>query len=446
MSLLLKYTGLEPYIPRIEPSMTTFTLITAACFLPAFLLATFYVLDLQSRKTDPKGCRKLGLRIQSHLYDEHDERYSGRGHGKEDGDTTWRVKSLWIYPVKSCRGVELNRGTVIGTGMEYDRQFCFAQLISKFPVAHDAPSEEKLEHKWKFITQRSIAAMAMIKTEVWLPDPSCPTYSKRHPNVQSGGVLVIKFPKLKVANGITKKIIDSVTSLIATLEHSVHIPFDPTPEQIAKYDYSTDDMEIWKDSPKSLIMASTDRSESWIQDLRFYLGITNHLALFRVSKEESREVYRCAPRKEEIGYQSQVGFQDAYPLHLLNLASVHDVARKLDKGAFPLGALNFRPNIVITGGSAYEEDSWKKIRIGECEYFVTCRTVRCLLPNVNPATGERHGSEPNKTLKTHRRIDEGDPKNACLGMQMVPAKTESLIKVGDAIKVLNTGAHFYIKQ
>jgi uncharacterized protein YcbX len=205
-------------------------------------------------------------------------------------------------------------------------------------------------------------------------------------------------------------------------------------------------MEIWKDSPKSLTIASTENEDEWIQELRFYLGITNHLALFRVCKDDLREVYRCAPRKEELGYQSQVGFQDAYPLHLLNLASVHDIGRKLSKDAPPLGALNFRPNIVITGGTPYAEDSWKRIRIGEYQYYVACRTVRCLLPNVNPATGIKHGSEPNKTLKTYRRVDEGDPKNACLGMQMVPAVEDSKIKVGDTVEVLETGEHFYIKQ
>lgn len=446
MSVILKYTGLERYIPRIEPTVATFIAVTAACFLPALLLALFYVLDIQSRRTDPKGCRKFGLRIQSHLADEHSERYSRAGEGQQNGKATWRVKSLWIYPIKSCRGVELNRGAIIGTGMEFDRQFCFAQLTSKFPMAHDAPAEEKAEHKWKFVTQRSIAAMATINTELWLPDPSSPTYSKRHPNVQSGGVLVIRFPKLDTAEGPLGKLIAFLTSLLITREHHVHLPFDPTTDQVTNNGYTTEEMEIWKDSPKSLIMASTDNGDSWIQELRLYLGITNHLALFRIAREQPREVYRCAPRKEELGYQSQVGFQDAYPLHILNLASVHDVGKKLDQGAPPIGALNFRPNIVITGGNAYEEDSWKRIAIGGYEYYVACRTVRCLLPNVNPATGVRHGSEPNQTLKTHRRIDEGDPKNACLGMQMVPAKEKNQIKIGDSIQVLERGEHFYIKQ
>ena len=69
-----------------------------------------------------------------------------------------------------------------------------------------------------------------------------------------------------------------------------------------------------------------------------------------------------------------------------------------------------------------------------------------MLPNVNPATGVRHGSEPNRTLKEIRRIDQGDPLNACLGMQMVPMAEFSKIKVGEEITVLEEGEHFYIKQ
>ena len=443
---LLELVRLGRYIPRFKPSLTTYIAVTAACFLPAIALGLYYLLDERSRQSEPAGCRKLGLRIKSHLADQHEERYLGTKEDQQNGAATWRVKSLWIYPIKSCRGVELNRGTVIGTGMEYDRQFCFAQLSSKFPFSLDASQTAKADHKWKFITQRSIAAMALIKTEVWLPDPSSQTYSTKHPNVQSDGVLVIKFPKLNSNISPWGRFVGLLASMGGTPEHSTQIPFNPTTEQIRNHGYSTEKMEIWKDSPESLILASTENPDPWIQDLRSYLGITNHLALFRVSKEDSREVFRCAPRKEELGYQSRVGFQDAYPLHILNLASVHDVGRKLATGAPPLGALNFRPNIVITGGEPYAEDSWKRIRIGEYEYYVACRTVRCLLPNVNPATGVRHGNEPNKTLKTYRRIDEGDPKNACLGMQMVPASEHSEIKVGNEIEVLETGGHYYIKQ
>ena len=433
-------------LPAIRPPSTIYIATCIACFLSLIIYGFLKISGPHSRHGQPEACRKLGLKGKSNLADEHEERYNVVA-GQHDGAVSWRVKSLWIYPIKSCRGVELESGTMVGTGMEYDRQFCFAQLSSKFPVSANTPQDEKAKHTWKFMTQRSLSAMALIKTEVWLPDPSSPTYSKQHPNVQSGGVLVIKFPHIQSEEGLVGKLKDLLALVYSQAETEIHIPLNPTQAQIAEKGYAVDSMEIWKDKPRSLLIASTEKDVPWIQELRSYLGITNHMGLFRVSRgDEPREVYRCAPRKEELGYQSTVGFQDAYPLHIMNLASVRDVGGRLRKAAPPLSARNFRPNIIITGGVAYEEDSWKRTKIGGYEYHVSCRTVRCLLPNVNPLTGKKHGSEPNRTLKEFRRVDAGDPLNACLGMQMVPALVGSTIQVGDEVIALERGEHVYIRQ
>ena len=435
------------HLPKIDPSLINYVAITITCFLPILVWGLLKALSLPSQLQKPEGCRKLGLSGKSNLADEHDERYKSPVAGHRNGAVSWRVKSLWIYPIKSCRGVELERGKVVGTGMEYDRQFSFAQLSSKFPVSANTPQEEKAQHTWKFMTQRSLSRMALIKTEVWVPEPLSAKYSKQHPNVQSGGVLVIKFPHIQSEEGVMGKFKDIWALVFGQPEREIHIPLNPTQEQITEKGYTVDDMEIWKDKPRSLIVASTEKNDRWIHELRSFLGITNHLALFRVSKEhQPREVYRCAPRKEELGYQPTVSFQDAYPLHIMNLASVRDVGSKLRSGAPLLSARNFRPNIIVTGGEAYEEDSWKLINIRGYEYFVSCRTVRCLLPNVNPNTGKKHGSEPNRTLKSFRCVDPGDAKNACLGMQMVPALEENEMQVGDEVQVLETGEHLYIRQ
>lgn len=434
------------HAPINQHSLTTYIAISVTCILPGLIWGFLYILGLHSRPGNPEGCRKLGLSVKSHLADEHDDRY--KDEGQQSGAVTWRVKSLWIYPIKSCRGVELEKGTVLGTGMEHDRQFSFAQLSSKFPVSANTPQEEKAKHTWKFVTQRSLPPMATIRTEVWVPDPSSPTYSECHANVQSGGVLVIRFPDIQSEDRFMGKVKNLFALVFGYPERQIHIPFNPTPKQIAQKGYAVHEMEIWKDKPRALVIASTEEEkDAWIQELRSYLGITNHLALFRVSTaDQPREVYRCAPRKEELGYQPTIGFQDAYPVQILNLASVRDVEGKLQKGSPPLSARNFRPNIVITGGGSYEEDSWKRIKIGSYIYHVSCRTVRCLLPNVNPITGKRHRSEPNRTLKDFRCIDAGDAKNACLGMHMVPALEDNKIEVGDEIQVLEVGEHLYIKQ
>lgn len=110
----------------------------------------------------------------------------------------------------------------------------------------------------------------------------------------------------------------------------------------------------------------------------------------------------------------------------------------------------------MSGLSAYDEDDWKKIKLraedakqsDEAIFHVSCRTTRCKLPNVNPDTGVRHRVEPDKTLRAQRAIDEGAPKNGCLGMQMTPLFEDNgsqhfYLQVDMSTEVLERGEHFY---
>lgn len=428
-------------------SSTILLLVSSIGSLVAFILTLFCYLEFQKPHTRPRGCRRLGLDV-SNLRDEHDPRYAKGSSTSQDGDgnSTWRVKSLIIYPVKSCKAVELNHGAIIATGVQHDRQFSFAQLLSTFPVSSDPTQSANQAHNWTFITQRQRPQLARVRPEIWVPDPSSPTYSEREPNVQSQGVLVIKFPRF---DGFWGWITDKLFQLgIRGFERSFQVPFYPTNEQIDENHYATEPMKIWKDTPESLRIMSTYPSENneILKELSRFLEISNTLALFRAARKPNREVFRCAPRKEQLGYQSIIGFQDSFPLHMMNLASVRDLGTKLTKGSPLLSALQFRPNILITGPTAYHEDDWKKIKIGDFEYFVCCRTSRCQLPNVNQVTGIKDKVEPNQILRALRAIDPGAAPHACLGMQLVPAAEEGIIRVGDRIEVLEVGDHFYLKQ
>lgn len=51
---------------------------------------------------------------------------------------------------------------------------------------------------------------------------------------------------------------------------------------------------------------------------------------------------------------------------LINEASVSDLSSKIDKSLLPL---QFRPNIVVKGPNAFDEDSWKWVKIGDHTIF-----------------------------------------------------------------------------
>lgn len=137
-------------------------------------------------------------------------------------------------------------------------------------------------------------------------------------------------------------------------------------------------------------------------------------------------------------------------MHILNLASVHDVAGKLPRGEsvnemwkFPIiNALRYRANIYFTGPPAFHEDNWTKAKIGPITCHISCRTTRCKLPNVDPETGVADINEPLTTMRKYRVIDEGS-KNAVLGMQVTPLEAGE-VKVGDTIELLETGSHYFL--
>ena len=346
------------FIPKVEVSPPLyFFIIFITCIFP--IIAVFlHGLPSRGSTESLAGYRKIGLRVPSNLKDEYKIKYlKGRPPGKsKDGANNWSVKSLWIYPVKSCKGVELFRGSVVATGMLYDRQFSFAQLKPSSNGSINGAAPHMPSRRWEFITQRQYPLLARVTTEVWVPDISLPNLSPK--SAQSGGFLIVKFPYQENA---WRRILRRIGTALGVMKSEMHfkVPFNPTEKQIESAGYQTEVMTIWKDAPQSLNMSVHVPPE-----LSHFLGISNALGLFRVAPGQERTVFRCAPRKEEMGWQPVTGFADAvcmaitsvttgsnnvqYPLHLINLASVRDVGRRVVEDIPQLSALRFRPNIIST--------------------------------------------------------------------------------------------------
>ncbi|KAG0644692.1 hypothetical protein HOY80DRAFT_1107086 [Tuber brumale] len=319
----------------------------------------------------------------------------------------WRVKSLWIFPVKSCRGIEVAEARVMASGLEHDRQFMFAEWKQ---------SPKTGNHQWIFITQRQYPKMALVTTEIYLE------------GVGSGS-LHITFP-IKYRLPFLKQ------------ARTIRFPLLVSKDFIARYPLKQ--VGIWKDQPLAYDISSAVEIE--LRELSAYLCTKGPLALFRICPEELREVYRNAPTVNEVGYQPVTGFADVYPLHMLNLASVRELNSRITDSIPRLDVVRFRANIILSGPSPFTEDDWKKIRLGAHVYYAACRTVRCKMPNVDPDTGERHMQEPDQTMRSYRAIDPGNEHGACLGMQLVPARTMGILRVGDGVGVLETGTHHYINM
>ena len=93
-----------------------------------------------------------------------------------------------------------------------------------------------------------------------------------------------------------------------------------------------------------------------------------------------------------------VSFADGYPLLVCNQASLADLNTRMPK-AIPMQ--RFRPNIVLSGLAAFEED-----RIGTLQWCpVTLQLVkpctRCIITSTDQLTGER-STNPLPVLRTFR--------------------------------------------
>ncbi|KAI5238465.1 hypothetical protein E4T43_07378 [Aureobasidium subglaciale] len=425
-------------------------------------IASLVLLSNKARKehdADPTvpGCRRIGLIGRSNMSDQYSPKYSGEN---LNSSATCRIKALFIYPVKSCKPVEIDRNDVILTGLRYDRQFCFAQLKTEEAEKEevDLSVSAKWVHNWKFITQRNVPRLSQVDTQVWIPDTSSSTYSPEAEWVKSQGCVVCSFPftpewswnmgGLRTAFSLLKVKL-AQRDIKAEPRLTFKLPIAPDEKRSTKYHKEV--MKIWKDSPNAINITSEIPPET-LAKLKYFLGVSNPLALFKADPLNHRQVFRNAPRIEEAGYQPGVGFADAYPLSIMGIASVQKVSKTVKNLPTPhLNAMRFRANIYLTGIPPFAEDDWKIIRSGNLDYHVSCRTTRCDLPNVDPLTGIKDRVEPYKTLKQVRgNVDKGAGAHPVLGMQMVPLLKDSTgseeIRVGEEMKVIKSGEHFYIKM
>jgi len=93
-------------------------------------------------------------------------------------------------------------------------------------------------------------------------------------------------------------------------------------------------------------------------------------------------------------------------LHIVNMASVHDLERTLGK---PINPLRFRANIYLEAQDPWVEFQWdgKTIQIGDVEFEVIDRTTRCAATNVDPATGARDMAIPATLSRAYGHEDFG---------------------------------------
>lgn len=132
---------------------------------------------------------------------------------------------------------------------------------------------------------------------------------------------------------------------------------------------------------------------------------------------------------------AQTGFTDAYPLLIVNEASLDLLNQKLSA---PIPMNRFRPNLVVRGAAAWDEDRWTKLRIDGLAFDGVKPCARCVAITRDQTSGvQPQGSEPLSVLaQLNTQTLKTGSKGAMFGMNLVHRAT-GRITVGADVDVLS---------
>jgi uncharacterized protein len=251
-----------------------------------------------------------------------------------DFDLQARIARLFVYPVKSCAGVELTETLLIETGLEFDR----AWMV--------------VDEAGEFVTQRELPRMALIRPQL------------RHSE------MVLRAPGML----------------------ALHIAFDRV-EAPAR-------VRVWNDEVAAYDMG--DLAAQWFSDFLSEPGKPRKLRMARFDPEQRR----LSSLRWTGGIEAPNQFADGFPLLVASEGSLAELNTRLAAaGHDPVGIERFRPNVVLAGIEAHDEDRVDSLHIATGEGEVSLRPVkpcaRCPIPDIDPATG-LSSPEVGDTLRTYR--------------------------------------------
>jgi hypothetical protein len=137
------------------------------------------------------------------------------------------------------------------------------------------------------------------------------------------------------------------------------------------------------------------------------------------------------PVDPEFGQDGDVvSFADGYPLLLTSTASLDELGDWLTAdGDQPVPMNRFRPNAVVAGFEPWDEDRWRRVRIGDVSFRVAKPCGRCVVITTDQVTGER-GRQPLRMLARKRRFGQ----SLVFGQNIIP-ETAGRIRVGDPVEI-----------
>lgn len=289
------------------------------------------------------------------------------------GDVQARIAQLFVYPIKSCAGIEMQEALLTDTGFDLDR----AWMV--------------VDERGHFVSQREQPRLALVQ-----------------PQLRRGGTeLQLRAPGMLALN-----------LAVDVVEQAVRV-------------------RVWDDEVAAYDMG--DLAAQWFTD---FLSLTSQGlpgaqgARYRLVRFDP-EQRRLSSLKWTGGVEALNQFSDGFPLLVLGQAALDDLNARLQAaGHAPVSMARFRPNIVLAGLEAHDEDRLDTLHITVDEGVVQLQPVkpcpRCPIPNIDPVTA-LSSPEVSDTLQTYRQ-DARVHGAVTFGMNaIVLAGLDAVLRIGQEV-------------
>ncbi|AFZ53343.1 MOSC domain-containing protein [Cyanobacterium aponinum] len=277
-----------------------------------------------------------------------------------------KIVNLYIYPIKSCQGIEVKSAQVTAKGLCLINNSCNCTVGDRtFMLVNE---------QGKFLTQREYPQLATIKVDI------------------------------------------SDNNLILSSENNDISPFELTilEENISRK------VTVWRDETIGI-----DQGEEVAKWFKNALKLNTNCYLVKQSPQYIRPINSKYSLKEN----QPVSFADGFPFLLTNTASLaelnHQLKVKYPQDNLQIPMKNFRPNIVIDTDTPFIEDTWEEIEINLIKFKLVKPCSRCIIITTHQKTGARNPyKEPLLTLGNFRKTQDG----IMFGQNMI-ALSEGVIHV-----------------
>ncbi|GAB4854748.1 Molybdenum cofactor sulfurase [Ancistrocladus abbreviatus] len=254
------------------------------------------------------------------------------------------LKSITIYPIKSCAGFSVENWPLSNTGPCYDREWLLKSLNGDI------------------LTQKKVPDMCLISTFIDL----------------GRAVLIVESPRCR-------------EKLEIGLESDA-------------YCGRREVMDIH--SQRYEVCCYNEEVDCWFSNAigRPCVLFRCSNSTYTLNKKGRLGMCRDVEAKLNFVNEAQFLLISEASLSDLNLRLCSNMPRSVQAAQVQVSAMRFRPNFVISGGEPYAEDGWSNVRIGN-HYFTSLGGCnRCQMINFDREMGQvQKSNEPLATLATYRR-------------------------------------------